>query len=379
MTNFEELSIKAILPDTIKAQLNDGSLKLEGLQLRDSRGRYTTPLNTLMVKEACAYSPALMVQFQNEFLVSLSLINRNIRAEFREQSEKLSRIERKLDQLITNEMDKLNAEVNFFFSEIADLDENDHVRAERLLFEGSKTAALLAQKMGQFMDEYIDSMELRNLHNSNILMTYGEYKEGPTNKYSHHSSIAVYRPFKGSSAEVYTCAFLEMLNSLNILSLIYRARNTPDYLINLETVKDKLVKLLKALAVDDLQKYFGHEYPGFRDMCYQGHNDYQNNQRFEYRGNPEAERLSVYFSEFSSNALAVRECIRENSRVYQDDYLHHAITAILDMLESIENLKARASILPDTKEERSQAISALSEKFYLFHNSPDSAIAGRVI
>ncbi|WP_370621578.1 hypothetical protein NMD10_26120 (plasmid) [Citrobacter portucalensis] len=114
MATFEELSVKAILPETIKKQIDDGSLKIEGLQLRDLRGKYTTPLDTLMVKEDRTYSPALMIPFQNEFLVTLSLINRNILTNFREQSEILFRIERKLDQLLTNEMDRLNSEVNFF-------------------------------------------------------------------------------------------------------------------------------------------------------------------------------------------------------------------------------------------------------------------------
>lgn len=379
MATFEELSVKAILPDTIKKQLDDGTLKIEGLQLRDSRGKYTTPLNTLMVKEERTYSSALIVPFQNEFLVTLSLINHNIRAEFREQSEKLSCIDRKLDQLITNEMDKLNADVNFFFSEVADLDKHDHGRAELLLFEGSKTASLLAQKLGQFMEGYIDNMALRNRYNASDILTYGEFKEGATGKrYLHSSDIVVYPCFKGSSVEVYTRAFLEMLNSLNILSLIHRSRNTPDYLINLERVKYKLEELLKALAVDDLQKNFGKEYPGFRDMCYQMYPDYQDNRRLKYRGNPEAERLSVYFSAFSSDALAVRERIQADSSVYQDEHLHYAITEILNMLESIENLKTRVSTLPDDAEERNQAISVLSDKFFLAHNEPDSAASGSV-
>ncbi|ENM3803865.1 hypothetical protein NTH48_003447 [Vibrio cholerae] len=114
MANFEEVSIRAILTDTIKKQIENGSLKIDGVQLRDSRGKFTTPLNILMVKDELKYSSALILQFQNEFLVTLSVINRDIRAGFREQSEKLSRIERKLEQLIKNEMDRLNAEVNFF-------------------------------------------------------------------------------------------------------------------------------------------------------------------------------------------------------------------------------------------------------------------------
>ncbi|ELI8237229.1 hypothetical protein RSG04_000528 [Yersinia enterocolitica] len=375
MANLEEVTVKAILTDKIKQQIENGSLKIDGLQLRDSRGKFTTPLDTLMVKEDRKYSPALMVQFQNEFLVTLSVINRDIRRGFREQSDKLSRIERKLDQLIKNEMDRLNAEVNFFFSEVADLDKHDPGRAERLLFDGSKTAALLAQKLGQFMDEYIDSMALRNRQNYSDALTYGESKEGATDKkrWRYSSDIAVYPCFKGSAAEVYTQAFLEMLNSLNILSLIHRDRNLPDYLINLEELKDKLVGLLKALAVDDLQKHFGKELPGFRDMCYQLYPDYQDNKHLRYRGNQEAGRLSVFFNEFSSDALAVRERMQDNFSVYQDEHLHSAITEILNMLESIDNLKTRCSALPDTTEERGQAISVLSDKFYLAHKELDSA------
>lgn len=380
MATFEELSVRAILPDTIKKQIDDGLLKIEGLQLRDSRGKYATPLNTLMVKEERTYSPALMVPFQNEFLVTLSLINRNIRTEFRVQSEKLSHIERKLDQLITNEMDRLNAEVNFFFSEVADLDKHDHLRAERLLFEGSKTAALLAQKLGQFIDGYIDNMALQNRYNPSDSLTYGEFKTGTTDKpYWCSQGIVAYPCFKGSLAEVYTCAFLEMLNSLNILSLIHRGRDTPDYQINLERVKDKLVGLLKVLAVDDLQKNFDKDHPGFRDMCYQLYFEYQNNNRvLKYRGNPEAERLSVFFDEFSFDTLAVRERRQADYRVYQDEHLHCAITEILNILENIDNLKTRASTLPDTADERSHAISVLSDKFFLTHNEPDISASGSV-
>lgn len=366
MTNFEEISVRAILTDTIKKQIENGLLKIDGVQLRDSRGKFTTPLNTLMVKDELKYSPALMLQFQSEFLVTLSVINRDIRAGFREQSEKLFRIERKLDQLIKNEMDRLNAEVNFFFSEVADLDQHDYARAERLLFDGSKTAALLAQKLDQFMDEYVDSMQLQSHYNH--ALTYGESKRGATDKsYLYSNAFVVYPCFKGSPAEIYTQAFLEMLNSLNILSLIHRDRNMPDYLVNLEAVKDKLLRLLKTLSVDDLQKHFGQDHPGFRDMCYQLYHDYQDNRRLKYRGNPEAGRLSVFFNEFSSDALAVRERIENNFKVYQDEHLHSAITEILNMLESIENLKTRVSTLPDSAEERSQAISVLSDKFYLAH------------
>ena len=365
MATFEELSVKAILPETIKKQIDDGSLKIEGLQLRDLRGKYTTPLDTLMVKEDRTYSPALMIPFQNEFLVTLSLINRNILTNFREQSEILFRIERKLDQLLTNEMDRLNSEVNFFFSEVT-----DHQRSERLLFEGSKTAALLAQKLGQFIEGYIDDMALLNPSNPSDALTYGELKAGTKDKpYWSSHGIVVYPCFKGSLAEVYTCAFLEMLNSLNILSLIHRGRNTPDYLVNLESVKDQLVALLKKLAVDDLQKYFGKERPGFRDMCYQLYIDYQDkNRSLRYRGNPEAKRLSVYFFEFSFDELAVRERKQADFSVYQDEHLHCAITEVLNMLENIDNLKLRASTLPATSEEQSLAISALSDKFFLTHN-----------
>ena len=380
MATFEELRVKAILPETIKKQIDDGSLKIEGLQLRDLRGKYTTPLNTLMVKEDRTYSPALMIPFQNEFLVTLSLINRNIRTKFREQSEILSRIELKLDQLLTNEMDRLNSEVNFFFSEVTDLDKHDHQRSERLLFEGSKTAALLAQKLGQFFEGYIDNLALQNTFNPSDAQTYGELKAGTKDKpyWSSHGIVA-YPCFKGSLAEVYTCAFLEMLNSLNILSLIRRGRNTPDYLVNLESVKDQLVALLKKLAVDDLQKHFGKERPGFRDMCYQLYIDYQDNNRgLRYRGNPEAERLSVFFDEFSFDELAVRERKQADSSTYQDEHLHCAITEILNMLENIDNLKMRASTLPDTAEERSLAISVLSDKFFLTHDEPDVSASGSV-
>ncbi|HGS5404828.1 TPA: hypothetical protein ACMDTS_002814 [Vibrio cholerae] len=373
MANFEEVSIRAILTDTIKKQIENGSLKIDGVQLRDSRGKFTTPLNILMVKDELKYSSALILQFQNEFLVTLSVINRDIRAGFREQSEKLSRIERKLEQLIKNEMDRLNAEVNFFFSEVADLEQHDHARAERLLFDGSKTVALLAQKLDQFMDEYVDSMQLQNTHNSSQHLTYGESKRETTDKrYRYSNDIVVYPCFKCSTTEVYTLAFLEMLNSLNILSLIHRNRNMPDYLVNLEGVKDKLVGLLKKLAVDDLQKHFGQEHPGFRDMCYQLYPNYQDNRYFKYRGNPEAGRLSVFFNEFSSDALAVRERVEHNSSVYQDEHLHSAITEILNILESIENLKTRVTTLPDTEEERSKAILVLSDKFYLAHKETDS-------
>lgn len=366
MATFEDMGVRAILTDTIKKQINDGTLKIEGLQLRDSRGRFTTPLNTLMVKEEHKYSPALIVQFQNEFLVALSVINRDIRTGFREQSEKLSRIERKLERLIVNEMDRLNAEVNFFFSEVVDLDKCDNRRAEQLLFNGGKTAALLAQKLGQFVDEYIDAMVCRDRHYPNTIVTYGELKMGGGDKtFRYSNGIVEYPCFKGSTVEVYTHAFLEILNSLNILSLIHRGRNTPEYFINLDGVKDKLVILLKMLAVDDLQKQFYSECPGFRDMCYQIYPDHQDKKRLIYRGNPEAERLCVYFREFSSNDLAVRECIKDDSEVYQDEHLHCAITEVLNILESIDNLKMRASTLPDTTEERAQAISVLSDKFFL--------------
>lgn len=368
MANFEEVSVRAILTNAIKKQIDDGILKIEGLQLRDSRGKFTTPLNTLMVKEEHTYSPALMVQFQNEFLVTLSVINRDIRAGFREQSEKLTRIERKLERLIINEMDRLNAEVNFFFSEAADLDKCDTGRAEQLLLNGGKTAALLAQKLGQFMDEYIDGMASRNRYNPNDAVSFGELKMGAMDKFYWRSTgIVEYPCFKGSTAEVYTHALLEMLNTLNILSLIHRGRNTPDYLINLEGIKDKLVVLLETLAVKDLQKRFNSESPGFRDMCYQLYPDYNDNKLLSYRGNPEAERLSVYFSDFSSNALAVRERTQGVSAVDQDEHLHCAISEILNMLVSIENLKMRASTFPYTEEERVQAISALSDKFFLAH------------
>ncbi|MBD0847103.1 hypothetical protein IMY97_23340 [Pectobacterium versatile] len=374
MANLEEMSVKAILTDTIRKQIKDGTVKIEGLQLRDSRGRFTTPLNTLIVKEDLKYSPALMVQFQNEFLVTLSVINRGIRAGFREQSEKLFRIERKLDQVIKNDMDRLNADVNFFFSEVADLDKHDSERAKQLLVNGGKTAALLAQKLCQFMGEYIDGMTCRNGYN---VVTYGEFKcreVGEDKFYWRSRGIVEYPCFKGSSAEVYTNAFLEMLNSLNILSLIHRGRNMPDYLTNLEGGKNELVTLLETLAVYDLQKKFVGKYPGFRDMCYQLCPDYNDGKRPKYRGNPEAERLRVYFSEFSSDELAIRERIVGDSPVLQDENLHCAITEILNMLESIDNLKMRASALPDAAEEREQAISALSDKFFLAHYGSDSAV-----
>ncbi|WP_277850637.1 hypothetical protein [Moellerella wisconsensis] len=374
MTNsYEEVSIKAILTGAIKKQIDDGKLKIEGLQLRDSRGRYATPLNTLLVKEKLKYSPALMVQFQNEFLVTLSIINRDIRAGFREQSEKLSRIERKLDQLIKNEIDKLNAEVNFFFSEVDDLEKCDTSRIEQLLFNGGKTVALLAQKIEQFMDEYIDSIEHKNSHNNNNnnIMTYGELKEGKEKENWPTRNIVEYPRFNGSSAEVYTHAFLEMLNSLNILSLIHRDRGAPDYLINLDVVKDKLLGLLKKLSIDDLQKHFNHNYPGFRDMCYQLSPNSKNNEEYIYRGNSEARRLEAYFNEFSSDKLAIRERIVANYTVYQDEHLHCAITDILNMLENIDNLKLRASTLPNTIEERNQAISILSDKFFLATHGAD--------
>lgn len=368
MANLEEMSIKAILTDTIKKQIDDGMVKIEGLQLRDARGRFTTPLNTLIVKEDLKYSPALMVQFQNEFLVTLSVINRDIRSGFREQSEKLFRIERKLDQVIKNDMDRLNADVNFFFSEVADLDKHDSERTKQLLVNGGKTAALLAQKLCQFMGEYIDGMTCRNGRNVDYAVTYGEFKCGEVDKdkfYWRSRGIVEYPRFKGSSAEVYTNAFLEMLNSLNILSLVHRGRNTPDYLTNLEGIKKELMRLLKTLAVDDLQKEFFEGYPGFRDMCYQLCPDYNDGQRLGFRGNSEAERLRAYFSEFSSDQLAVRGCVKGDFPVSQDENLHCAITEILNMLESIENLKMRASSLPDTAEEREQAILVLSDKFYL--------------
>ncbi|MBI0472748.1 hypothetical protein WCT78_00115 [Pectobacterium versatile] len=377
MDNFEEMNVKAILTDTIKKQIKDGTLKIDRLQLRDSRGRFTTPLNTLIVKEDLKYSPALMVQFQNEFLVTLSVINRGIRAGFREQSEKLCRIERKLDQMIKNDMDRLNADVNFFFSEVADLDKHDSERAKQLLVNGGKTAALLAQKLYQFMGEYVDGMTCRHSRNVDYAVTYGEFKCGEVDKdkfYWRSKGIVEYPRFKGSSAEVYTNAFLEMLNSLNILSVIHRGRNMPDYLTNLEGVKNELVTLLETLAVYDLQKKFVGGYPGFRDMCYQLCPDYNDGKRPKCRGNPETERLRVYFSEFLSDELAVRERIVGDYPVLQDENLHCAITEILNMLESIDNLKMRASALPDTTEEREQAISALSDKFFLAHYGSDSAV-----
>lgn len=91
-------------------------------------------------------------------------------------------------------------------------------------------------------------MAFQNRHDPSDALTYGELKAGTKDKRSgFFQDIVAYPCFKGSLVEVYTCAFLEMLNSLNILSLIHRGRNTPDYLVNLESVKDQLVALLKNL------------------------------------------------------------------------------------------------------------------------------------
>ncbi|UFT94993.1 hypothetical protein [Pectobacterium carotovorum] len=375
MANLEEVTVKAILTDKIKEQIENGSLKIDGLQLRDSCGKFTTPLDTLMVKEDQKYSPALMVQFQNEFLVTQSIINRDIRAGFREQSEKLSRIERKLDLLLINDIEKLNADMNFFFSEVADLDKDDREEARQLLYDGKKTAALLAQKLEQFIVEYVDGMTLKNTYGHQNIVTYGRFNDGEKNKaYYSDYAIVEYPCFKGSSAEVYTSAFLEMLNSLNILSLIHRGHSPREYFDNLDVVKGKLERLLKTLAVDDLQKCFSVKYPGFRDMCYQLYPNYQDNKKLYYRGNSEAERLCVYLSEFSSDMLAIRGRVVGDSAVPQDENLHCAITEILNMLESIENLKMRASTLPDTAEEREQAISVLSDKFFLANSGSDNTV-----
>jgi hypothetical protein len=83
---------------------------------------------------------------------------------------------------------------------------------------------------------------------------------------------------------------------------------------------------------------------------------------------------AYYFNEFSSDALAVRERVQGHARVHQDEHLHCAITEILNMLESIENLKLRASTLPNSAEERAEAISVLSDKFFLTHYGADNAV-----
>lgn len=341
-----EKNITVKIPTAIQQKIESGDYKLRGSELRDRRGRIVGNLKSLETPPEKFFSPQIFVSFQQYSFVSMTAVSIELRNHVDERMQALSALDGKLDKIIERQTSSLFAAVSAFSENFKSLGERSVLVDEKYTFSsGVKAVSALASNLNSYFKEYLNATEV----------WYGDmYKpvtyESCLGERNPSLNLPVTRSkfklFNESHAYTISYAFLEVLNGLNLLSIVFNAKVHPRY-------EENLVMLERALRETLNKLIYGLEEEGdIYGMMYSldSANEYY--------------PLNILRIQDVQGDDILQKLIRRSyGKISQDERDHNRLGSIYDvvgLLEEISNLRERVTSLDCIELQDSPEVAALS-------------------
>ncbi|MGE1152110.1 hypothetical protein [Pseudomonas kitaguniensis] len=343
MDSEKHITVK--IPPQIQQKIDSGDYKLRGSELRDKRGRIVGNLESLETPLNNYFSPQIFVSFEQYSFVSVTAVSFELRSYVETKMQVLSALDSKLDTLIERQTCSLFADVGTFTENFRSLGERSVLVDEKTTFaSGVKAASGLAANLVSYFKEYVNSTEV----------WYGsEYEsisyEGYLRKRDSRLNLPVkktkFKLFSNSHAYAMSYAFLEILNGLNLLSIVFNGRVNPRYEENLDALeaalRDVLEKLIQGLGND----------PDIYSMMYSldSSDRYYEVDVFRIQGVQDTDVVQKLISRSFGKISRDERDFDRLSSIYE----------VVGILEEIRNLRARATSLNSIQLPGSPEVAAL--------------------
>lgn len=357
---MKSVSYDAVMSPGAREKIDNGEWRVIGLSVMDtSNGRMVANLKTVTKSNQSEYTPALFVALRDEICLSQRLMSIKIRESFDKQRSILNRIEGKIDFLTDVKFAELAGEINHFFTQCDHLHTSEAVKAERVLDHGGRLAARLAGITDALIDDYLGSVQLVV---GNETMDYSMYtsREYTTGGYRYEPDVTemTYPDFIGTRVKSFLGTLIEMLNSLNLISVCFNQELYMGYMDSLTALRVKLRALLNSLVFGVPVKEGKFKCKNYRALIF------TKDRNGDWVQDNEAERLAQYYTEFSHNNLAASIYERTSGYVKRDENLFAAVTAVLNFIEDIDLLLSRGTELTEGSIMDTESIKLLSETIF---------------
>lgn len=345
-----EKNIVVKIPAPIQEKIDREEYKLRGTQLRDRSGRIVGNLEALEAPENKYFSPQIFVSFEQYSFVSVTAVSIELRNYVENKMLALSALDSKLDTIIERQTAILFASVDTFSEHFRSLCEGSVLVDNKATYSSGLIAATeIAANLSSYFNDYVNSTEVWN-DNDYQPVTYESYMRGRDPKWRHSIRRSKFKLFSDSHAYAVSYAFIEILNGLNLLSIVFDGKVYTSYSRNLDLLEtflgDTLQKLIDGLCgegdiyemmygVDEYNKYF--EVDVLRIQEIQG-----------------VEILQGLISRFFG----------KTSRSERDFDRLNSIYEVVKLLEEIRNLRVRATSLESIQLPGSPEVAALKSALF---------------
>lgn len=344
-----EKQFTVIIPDEMQPKLDNGDYIIRGSQVRDKLGRIVCELESLETPDRLYFSPQIFVSFEQYCFISISAVSDRLKLDLESNKSQLSSLENKIDTILERQTGNLIALISDFNEHFASLGEKSKLTDEKSAFSsGVKAATAIAANFGSYLNEYLDSTDVR-FGPSTSEITFGEYRKVPR-AYWEAINNSRFGRFLKYDANYLAYSLLSILNNLNLLSITYDGRVHPRYEESLQELerqlKDVLTKLVNGFG--DGQDIFSMMFATATK---------------ENRNEIDVKRILRFDSSYSLNDLIIRS-YPSGTNIKRDVDRFKSIDDILDLLEEIENLRNRASSLTSIQLASSPDVVALKSTLF---------------
>jgi hypothetical protein len=266
-----ERNITVKIPAAIQQKIESGDYKLRGSELRDRRGRIVGNLKSLEASPNNFFSPQIFVSFQQYSFVSMTAVSIELRSYVDEKMQALSALDSKLDKILERQTSGLFADVSAFSENFQSLGERSVLVDEKITFaSGVKAVSSLASHLNSYFKEYLNLTEVW-CRGGPESVTYESCLRDRNPMLNIPIIRSKFKRFSKSHAHALSYAFLEVLNGLNVLSIIFNGKVHARYEENLgileRALRDTLSKLIDGLeqegdiyrmmySLDEVDEYY---------------------------------------------------------------------------------------------------------------------------
>ncbi len=321
------LKIELLVPSEIDKKLQEGDYSRQGSIIRDKSGRIVCNLSSLDVDETHYFSRNIFVNFNQYCIFSASTIPEKLTKDLQGHGASLNTIELRLKNQII-------ASISIFRDLFSALIEKSDLTDQKQTFKsGVEAAALIAVNMQDFIEKYIDSTVIyeKNKHYYNNAPLYSEIR---SNRYI-TASKTEFSCLRKSDAFYFIYNFLDIINSINIISLFYDKKLYSRYEENIYQIKSIMMALLSRLVNGLVGE--GTIYA----MYYTNH--HASEKRIDIG------RILKFDDSHTLDDVVLKSNPALEKPVYWDNNRINSIIAVIEILEEIESLLLRSkNIEPPT-------------------------------
>lgn len=246
--------INVNIPVEIQNNIDAGNYSINGSLVRDKLGRIVCHLKSLEAEEDQYFSPNIFVSIQNYAITSVSIVSNKLQNELKKIRDDNKLITKKLDRLLANQANALISSITNFEEHFNNLRSGSSLTNQRETFAtGTKAASELAAHIPSYIDEYLGNIQVYHRDSTYDGEKYSDFLERDS-KYRPKITKSNFSNFADSEARYFICAFLNIINNINILSLCFDSKVYSGYEDNLQQVRtfavDLIMKVVEGLEGD---------------------------------------------------------------------------------------------------------------------------------